>query len=148
KKCTVILDNADELFQKDKNVNDLFVIAWTRGVPIRRNTRIGREWVPVEYDVFVPKIVSLTNNKKLPSALESRCLAINLLRALPDQELVEVDPFNDELMEQFKTLKRKLARWSADNLATLKAATPIQRRLAMRKPKPIRLHDDMSFRTT
>jgi hypothetical protein len=126
KKCTVILDNADELFQKDKNVNDLFVIAWTRGVPITRNTRIGREWVPVDYDVFVPKIVSLINNKKIPSALQSRCLIINLLRALPDQELVEVDPFNDELMEQFKTLKRKLTRWANDNITALKTtAAPI-----------------------
>jgi putative DNA primase/helicase len=121
---TVLLDNADELFRRDKDVRDLFIVGYTRSAAkIRRNTKIGRDWVPVEYNVFCPKIVSLLG--KLPPALESRCLVINLLRALPNEELIEVNEFNDELMGQLEALKRKLARWGADNLAALKNATPV-----------------------
>ena len=122
-KPTVLLDNADELFKRNKDVTDLFLIGYTRGVPVRRNAKIGREWVPVEYDVFCPKMVSLLG--KLPPALESRSLVIKLLRAMPGEEPVEVDPFNETLMEQFKALKRKLARWANDNLAALMTATPV-----------------------
>jgi Protein of unknown function (DUF3631) len=120
---TVQIDNADEMFKRNADVRDLFIIGYTRGVPVRRNTKIGGEWVPIEYNVFCPKIVSLLG--KLPPALLSRCLVIKLLRALPGEEPVEINPFNEELMEQFKILKRKLARWGNDNIVALKTATPV-----------------------
>jgi putative DNA primase/helicase len=120
---TVLLDNADDLFQRNKDVNDLFLIGHDRGVPVRRNTKVGNEWVPIEYEVFCPKIVSLLG--KIPPALLTRCLVIKLLRSMPGEEPVEVDLFNEELMEHFKTLKRKLARWANDNITILKTATPV-----------------------
>jgi hypothetical protein len=36
----------------------------------------------------------------------------------------DVNPFDQELMDAFKTLRRKLARWSKDNAETLKSAKP------------------------
>ena len=120
---TVLIDNADELFKRNKDVTDLFLVGYTRGVKVRRNAKIGGEWVPVEYDVFCPKMVSLLG--KIPPALLSRCLVIKLQRAMPGEEPVEVDPFNEELMERFKTLKRKLARWRNDHVKQLKTAAPV-----------------------
>jgi uncharacterized protein DUF3631 len=61
----------------------------------------------------------------LPRPLLGRCLLIELWPLKPGEQVVEVNPFDQELMDAFKTLRRKLARWSNDNAATLKNAEPL-----------------------
>jgi hypothetical protein len=121
---TLLGDNFDKLFASNKDVTDLFLNGWTRGIPVRRTAKINGERVPVCFDVFAPKAVSLTGTK-IPPALLSRCLVIKLLRAMPGEDPAEVDPFDEELMAQFKVLKSKLARWANDNLLALKTAAPV-----------------------
>ena len=41
------------------------------------------------------------------------------------EQAAEVEPFDQELMDAFKTLRRKLSRWSQDNGASLRNAKPL-----------------------
>ena len=61
----------------------------------------------------------------MPRPLLGRCLLIELWPLKPGEEVAEVKPFDQELMDAFKTLRRKSLRWSNDNESTLKDAEPL-----------------------
>jgi hypothetical protein len=121
---TMLFDNVDTLFQRKPEVTELFLSGWTRGIKISRVERINGNWQTVWYDPFCPKACSLIGTN-LPPPLLGRCLLIELWPMKPGETVVEVNPFNQELMDAFKTLRRKLARWSNDNALTLKTAAPL-----------------------
>jgi putative DNA primase/helicase len=123
-KPTQIFDNVDTLFQRKPEVTELFLNGWTRDIKVPRTERVGGERVTVSYDPFCPKACSLIGTN-LPRPLLGRCLLIELWPLKPGEEVAEVDPFDLELMDAFKTMRRKLARWAADNAAALKSAKPI-----------------------
>ena len=89
-----------------------------------RVERIAGEWQTVWYDPFCPKACSLIGTN-LPRPLLGRCLLIELWPLKPGEQVAEVKPFDQELMDAFKTLRRKLLRWSNDNASTLKDAEPL-----------------------
>ena len=123
-KPAMMFDNVDTLFQRKPDVTDLFLYGSTRDIKIPRVERINGNWQTVWYDPFCPKACSLIGTN-LPSPLLGRCLLIELWPLKPGETVVEVNPFDQGLMEAFKTLRRKLARWSNDNALTLKTAEPL-----------------------
>jgi hypothetical protein len=122
-KPTMAFDNVDNLFERKREITDLFLNGWTRGIPYIRNEKINGEWVPVPYDPFTAKCFTLIGGD-LPRPLLGRSLLIETWPLKLGDEVVEVDPFDEELMEAFKTLQRKATRWSQDNVAALKTAKP------------------------
>jgi hypothetical protein len=120
----MLFDNVDTLFMKKPEVTDLFLYGWTRGIKIPRMERINGYWQEVQYDPFTPKACSLIGTN-MPSALLSRSLLVELWPLKPGAEVVEINPFNDELLDAFKTLRRKALRWSNDNAPALKNAEPL-----------------------
>jgi len=122
-KSTQLFDNLDTLFLRNHEVAELFLNGWTRGIKYVRNEKIGGEWVPVAYDPFCPKCFTLIGTV-MPRPLLGRSLLIESWPLKLGDEVVEVDPFNEELMEAFKTLRRKTKRWKQDHLAVLKNAQP------------------------
>jgi hypothetical protein len=123
-KAMQLFDNVDTMFERKPEITELFTCGWTRGVKVPRVERIGGEWQTVWYDPFTPKACSMIGTN-LPRPLLGRCLLIELWPLKPGETVVEVNPFDQELMEAFKTLRRKLLRWSNDNAATLKNAKPV-----------------------
>jgi hypothetical protein len=123
-KPTMLFDNVDTLFQRKPEVAELFLIGWTRGIKIPRVERIAGNWQTVWYDPFCAKACSLIGTN-LPPPLLGRCLLIELWPMKPGEEVAEVNPFDQELMDAFKTLRRKALRWSNDNASTLKDAEPL-----------------------
>jgi putative DNA primase/helicase len=75
---------------------------------------------PVWFDPFCPKVVA-ERKLALPDTTETRAIDIRLKRKLPSEE---VEHFSYEDDEAFYTLRRKLARWAADNKKALKPARP------------------------
>jgi putative DNA primase/helicase len=122
-KPTMLFDNVDTLFQRKPEVVELFLNGWTRGIKYSRVEKIGGDWQTVWYDPFCAKACSLIGTN-LPRPLLGRCLLIELWPLKPGEEVVEVKPFDQELMDAFKTLRRKALRWSSDNASTLKTAEP------------------------
>jgi hypothetical protein len=122
-KPTLINDNVDTLFQRKPEVTELYLLAHTRGIKIPRAVQIGGERHTRWYDPFCPKACSLVGTN-LPEALIGRSILIELWRLKPGEKVEKVDPLDPELMEKFKTLRRKLQRWGDDHATTLKGAKP------------------------
>jgi Protein of unknown function (DUF3631) len=123
-KPTMLFDNVDTLFQRKPEVAELFLIGWTRGIKIPRVERIAGNWQTVWYDPFCAKACSLIGTN-LPPPLLGRCLLIELWPLKSGEEVAEVNPFDQELIDAFKTFRRKLLRWSNDNASPLKNAEPL-----------------------
>jgi hypothetical protein len=114
---TLIVDEADKLFPRRTDLVHIVNAGWTRGAKIPRLVHGAVR----EFDVFCPKIVGM-KGFDLPSTTASRAIVIELFPKLPE-ERVEDFKFTDD--DAFMTLRRKLARWSMDNAAALKDATPM-----------------------
>jgi putative DNA primase/helicase len=114
---TLIIDDADRLLQRKPDVGHIINAGWTRGSPI---PRVGPYGNPVWFDVFCPKAIAGAN-LLLPKTTATRIISIQLLPKLPSEKVENFDHIDDE---QFLTLRRKLARWSIDNMEALKAADP------------------------
>ena len=116
-KPTLIVDEADDLFARKSDVKHVFNMSWTRGWKIPRQ----QQGVTVWYDPFSPKIVGLLG-LKLPPALRGRCIVVKLWPKKADEKVANFTYSDDE---EFATLRRKLARWNADNCVAIKELNPL-----------------------
>ena len=57
-KPTLIVDDADTLFQRKRDLAHIFNVAWTRGAKIPRHERVNGQTVTVWFDPFCPKAAS------------------------------------------------------------------------------------------
>ena len=117
---TMIVDEADHLFQRKKDLVDIINASWTRGTPIPR-TLPGQGGIH-RFDVFCPKIIGMVG-MKVPSTTATRFITIKMVPRLPG-ETIEDFAFADN--PEFVELRRKLARWAADNAVVLGDAKPEQ----------------------
>jgi hypothetical protein len=90
---------------------------WTRGTPVPRTDAHGFTYM---FDVFCPKILAGVTLALEPGTL-SRCINIEMLPMLADEKVEDFQQIDDD---DFRTLRRKWARWAADNVAALKGAAP------------------------
>jgi putative DNA primase/helicase len=120
RKPTLMIDEADDLFDRKSDLKHIINAGWTRGAKISRMAKIDGAWVSVEFDPFTPKAIALLG-RNLPSALRSRCIELRMLPKLPREK---VEPFSQLDDAEFAVLRRKLARFAADNAMTLKDAKP------------------------
>jgi hypothetical protein len=114
---TLIIDDADQLLQRRPDLAHLINVSWSRGTKIPRQWHGSTRW----YDVFTPKVLAGVN-LQLPKTTATRTIVIRLLPKLPHEKIAKFRHVDDD---HFITLRRKLARWSADNMATLAEADPI-----------------------
>jgi putative DNA primase/helicase len=119
-KPTLVIDEADDLFMRRSDLKHVINAGWTRGAKIARQVNIDGVWVTAYFDPFTPKAISLLG-RNLPPATRTRCIEI---RMLPKRSDEAVEPFNQLDDEEFAVLRRKFARWAADNAAALKGAKP------------------------
>jgi putative DNA primase/helicase len=92
-------------------------------VKIPRAEKIRGEWVTRWFDPFCPKAVTLVGTD-LPEALLGRSIVIELWKMKEGETVAKVNQLDSELMDVFKTLRRKLRRWADDHAAALKTARP------------------------
>jgi uncharacterized protein DUF3631 len=115
-KPTLIVDNADKLLQRKPDLVTIIESSWTRGTPIPRVVD-GHVYL---FEVFCPKVlagIALALN----SGTMSRCIDIKMLPKLPDERVQDFGYVDDDT---FIVLRRKWARWAADNAAALRDAAP------------------------
>jgi hypothetical protein len=114
---TLIIDDADKLLPRKPDLVHVINVSWTRdGAKIPRQDQGVTRW----FDVFCPKVIAGVN-VQMPATTATRRIPIRLWPKLADEK---VDKFGHTDDDTFITLRRKLARWAADNAAALKAARP------------------------
>jgi Protein of unknown function (DUF3631) len=119
-KPTLLVDEADDLFQRKADIKHVFNAAWTRGTKIPRQMSVQGVSITVWFDPFCPKVVGLLG-LNLPPTLRGRSIVIKLWPKKPEEKAESFSHADDE---EFVNLRRKLARWAVDT-AALKEATPL-----------------------
>jgi hypothetical protein len=120
-KPTLVLDEADDLFTRKSDLKHIVNAGWTRGWKIPRQVSLGGVWRTVDFDPFTPKAIALVG-RNLPPATRSRSIE---LRMVPKRADEKVEEFSYQDDAEFAVIRRKFARWAADNAAALKQAKPI-----------------------
>jgi putative DNA primase/helicase len=117
---TLILDDADELLARKSDLAHIVNSSWTNGIPLPR--KIGGR--AVEFDVFCPKVLNgIDVLPHLKPTTRSRCITVGLMPKLPSEAVTDFDKAADD--PNFLPLRRKLARFAADNKAAIKIASPV-----------------------
>jgi Protein of unknown function (DUF3631) len=114
---TLMIDDADTLFKRRTDLVHIVAASWTKGTPIPR--RVGNS--TVFFDPFCPKIIGLIGLDMRRQPI-SRSIICKLMSKLPEEQ-VEGFSYRDDAT--FEELRRKLTRWSIDNMAALKDADPV-----------------------
>jgi putative DNA primase/helicase len=120
-KPMLVLTEADDLFHRKSDLKSVFNAGWTRGAKVPRQVNVDGVWITAYFDVFTPKAIDLLGHN-LPPATRTRCIEIRMVPKRPDERVEEFNQLDDV---EFAVLRRKLARWAADNAAALKEAKPI-----------------------
>ena len=110
---TLIIDEADDLFYRKSDLRAIVNAGWSRGTRI---PRLGR-W----YDPFCPKILGILGKTKLPRTIASRSIILRMWPKKPEEKAENFAYADDP---EFSTIRRKLARWAADNLSIIKELNP------------------------
>jgi putative DNA primase/helicase len=119
-KPRLMIDEADDLFARKSDLKHIINASWTRGVKIPRQVKIDDAWQTVWFDPFTPKAIALLG-RNLPSATRARCIELRMLPKLPNEKVESFSQLDDA---EFAILRRKFARWAADNAVALKDAKP------------------------
>ena len=112
---TLIIDEADDLFYRKSDLRAIVNAGWSRGTRIPRQGR----W----YDPFCPKILGILGKTKLPRTIASRSIILRMWPKKPDEKAEDFAYADDP---EFSTIRRKLARWAADNVRVIKDLKPPQ----------------------
>ena len=113
---TLIIDNAENLFKRKRDLIDLLDASWTRGFPVTRQAH----GATVEYNVFCPKVIgAMAGSNFLPPNAMARSIHFGMLPKLPNET---VEPFGYADNEVFLEQRQKLARFAQDNMERLRGA--------------------------
>jgi hypothetical protein len=120
---TLFLDEADTLFKRSNLVAHVVNESWINsGSKIPRAARSkSDEKSYVEYDVYGTQAIAIKGLHNMPDATQSRCIICTIWPKLAS-EAVEDFTFQDD--DEFKSIRRKLLRWSVDNAVVLRDAKP------------------------
>jgi putative DNA primase/helicase len=115
---TVLMDEADDIFERKTDLRHIFLGGWSR-----TNATVPRRGH--RFRIFCPKAIGLKFREDgrlaLPESAWSRSVIIKMKPKLATEK---VEEFAYEDDETFATLRRKLARWAADNMQSLATANP------------------------
>jgi putative DNA primase/helicase len=117
-KPTLLLDEADTLFRRSTVLAHIINSSWTNGGP--KIPRVGPHGEVIEFDPYCTQAIA-TKGLTMPGTTLSRCIICMIWPKLPSEVVEDFGECDDE---EFKTIRRKLARWSVDNAAALRSATP------------------------
>jgi energy-coupling factor transporter ATP-binding protein EcfA2 len=117
---SLILDEADDLFERRNDLRHIINASWTRGATIPRVVNVGGALITYHFNIFCPKFIGLLGGK-LPRTLRTRAIEIKMVPKRPDEQ---VEPFEHVDDADFAVLRKKLARFTIDHAATLKTMRP------------------------
>ena len=88
---------------------------------------VGDDHIPRQFGTFCPMAIAAIG--RVPDTIEDRSIPVALRRRLPSEKITR---FRDDRVDHLHELRRRVARWAADNSQQLRTADP---------EMPIELHD-------
>jgi putative DNA primase/helicase len=115
---TLLIDEADTFFAKNEELRGILNSGHDRRSAYTLRCE-GEERVPRQFSTWAPKAIAI-KGQRLHATLEDRSVIISLRRKLKSEK---VEPLPHDL-NAYDDVRRRCARWVADNLETLKTAKP------------------------
>jgi Protein of unknown function (DUF3631) len=115
---TLLLDEADTLFQRSTVLAHIINESWTNGG--QKVPRVGPGGEVIEFDPYGTQAIAM-KGLNMPGTTLSRCIICTIWPKLPSEAAQDFDECDDE---EFTIIRRKLARWSVDNAIALRSAAP------------------------
>jgi hypothetical protein len=108
---TLLIDEADSFAKDNEELRGILNSGHTRtGAYVIRNVEVNGEHKPRRFSTWAPK--GIASIRALPDTLEDRSIVVMLQRKPPR---AKVDRLRKRDSEEFGILRRKAARWAADN---------------------------------
>jgi hypothetical protein len=112
---TLLIDEADSFVKDNEEMRGILNSGHTKAAAhVIRNVELNGEHKPRRFSTWAPKAIATI--RSLADTLEDRAIVITLQRK-PRTATVERLRRRDS--DEFSTLRRKAARWAADNIASL-----------------------------
>jgi putative DNA primase/helicase len=115
---TLIVDEADAAFKNNSELRSVVNSGWTRGTGVPRCKPDTHE--PEFFETFGPKAIGL-KGLKVPDTTLSRSIVIEMARKLPSERAESFSHADDD---ELADMRRRLARFAADNIERLPAYQP------------------------
>jgi hypothetical protein len=114
----LLIDEADTFINENEEMRGIINSGHSRDAAFVIRL-VGDKHEPKRFSTWCPKVVALIG--KPPQTIEDRSIRIQIQRKTRSEE---VEKWRTTAGNTLEPIKRKVARWAADNLAALKAATP------------------------
>jgi hypothetical protein len=117
-KPTLLIDEADTFLNSGGNeeITGILNSGHNRSLAfVVRTQEVDGDHVPVRFSTFCPKVIAMI--KAPADTIIDRSIVITLVRKLPTQR---VDALAIDAKEKMLDTRRRIVRWTADNLATVK----------------------------
>ena len=117
-KPTLLIDEADTFLNSGGNeeITGILNSGHNRSLAfVVRTQEVDGDHVPVRFSTFCPKVIAMINAPA--DTIIDRSIVITLVRKLPTQR---VDALAIDAKEKMLDTRRRMVRWTADNLAAVK----------------------------
>ena len=115
----LLIDEADTFLRDNDELRGILNASHRKASAFVVRT-VGDEHDPAIFATWCAKAIALIG--RLPGTLEDRSVLISLKRKSPGEQVEKFEI--DRVASEFATLKRRAARWAADNLDALRKADP------------------------
>jgi hypothetical protein len=116
---TLLIDEADTFLKMNDELRGI-VNSGNRRFSAFVIRAVGDDHEPCRFSTWCPKIIALIGN--LPDTISDRSIEITMDRKPPNEEVENFDP--DEVFAELEPLRRKIRRWTDDNLDKIREANP------------------------
>jgi putative DNA primase/helicase len=112
---TLLIDEADSFLKDNEELRGILNSGHTRTAAyVIRNVEVSGEHKPRRFSTWAPKAIATI--RSLADTLEDRSIVVTLQRKAPS---AKVDRLRRRDTPEFACLRRKAARWAADNVSYL-----------------------------
>lgn len=116
---TLLIDEADTFLAEREELRGILNAGHTRSTAqVVRTVGDGHE--PRAFRTFCPKAIAAIG--ELPGTIEDRSIIIRMHRRAPDEHVARLR--RDRIESELEPLRRRAARWAADNASTVREADP------------------------
>jgi putative DNA primase/helicase len=117
---TLLIDEADSFLKDNEEMRGILNSGHTRtAAHVIRNVEVNGEHKPRRFSTWAPKAIATI--RSLADTLEDRSIIVQLQRKSKD---AKVERLRKRDNAEFATLRRRAARWSKDNFASLTDPDP------------------------
>jgi hypothetical protein len=116
---TLLIDEADSFLGVSNEMRGILDSGHTRSTAFTVRT-VGNDFEPRRFSTWCPKVLALIG--RLQDTIEDRSIILHMRRRAPNERIERLRL--DRLHHEFEVVRRRAARWAADNLDKLRDADP------------------------